>query len=126
GERGLVGRVGEVLRLQAEGVALLVAVSALAGDGAVEEVAGVELYARLGREDLHDPARRRLGDEGGPLEAGPLPHEDEVVVVPPPADELLVLLPDPGPDGERLPELERGAAHRPPPPHPYPALPHGP
>src|SRR5262245_15605514 len=56
-ETRLVHRVGEVLRLQAEAGMLLIHHPALALHLAVEEVARIELHARLGRQHLHDAAR---------------------------------------------------------------------
>src|SRR4051812_29577946 len=53
---GLVGRIGEVLGLEADARVALVAAAALADDRAVEEVAGVALHARLGGVHLHHPA----------------------------------------------------------------------
>ena len=53
----LVHRVRELLGFQAEPVVLLVHRAALAHVRAVQEVAGVELQARLGREHLQHPAR---------------------------------------------------------------------
>ena len=78
----LVDRVGERLRLKAERAVLLVDGSVLAGD-AVEEVARVELDARLVRPDFHDAARLRLHQdrrEPEPVLIGTL-VEHEVVVV---------------------------------------------
>ena len=48
GKLGWLGRVGEVLGFEAEAAALDVFCAALAGEGAVEEVAGVELDAGFG------------------------------------------------------------------------------
>ena len=47
GKGGLVGRIREVLGLHAEGAAAAIDFAALAVDGAVQEIAGVELQAGL-------------------------------------------------------------------------------
>ena len=61
----LVGAVGEVLGFERETVALAVAAVARAGERAGQEVAGVELDARLGRADLQDAPGAGLGDPRG-------------------------------------------------------------
>ena len=43
----MVDGVGEMLRLEAKGVAALIDPAAFAGDSAVEEIAGVKLHAGL-------------------------------------------------------------------------------
>src|SRR5579872_912318 len=48
----MVRRVGEMLRLEAERGSLLIDAAALAGQRPVEEVAGIELHAGLGRGDV--------------------------------------------------------------------------
>src|SRR5690242_3461174 len=78
GELGLVRRVGIVLGFEAEGVVLLEAARARA---AVEKIAAVELYARLGRIDLHHASTRRLLHAGGELQLALLAAEDEAMVV---------------------------------------------
>ena len=64
----MVGRVREVLRLQAEPVGLPVHLAAGSDQRRVEEVARVELDPRLGRVDLHDPTGRRLMHPGSQAE----------------------------------------------------------
>src|SRR5262245_24161106 len=56
-KRRLVRRVGEGLGLQAKAEALSIRAPLLAGDAAVQEVGGVELYAGLGGRDVERPAR---------------------------------------------------------------------
>ena len=56
---GPVGRVGEQLRLERDAVALAVAAAAGRAAGAVEEVAGVDLQARLVGPQLDGSARPR-------------------------------------------------------------------
>ena len=91
----MVGRIREVLRLQAEAVGLPIGLAAGPDQRAVEEVAGVELDARLGRLDLHDPAARRLEHPGSQAERTNLRLvEHEIVVVAVPEQGLLVVLAD--------------------------------
>src|SRR3569833_1933952 len=94
GELGMVGGVREVLRLQAEGVALLVDLLALALDRSVQEVAGVALHSRLGREDFHGPAARRIDRARREDQPRPLAVDHPVVGVALAKDELLVVLMD--------------------------------
>jgi hypothetical protein len=61
----MVRRIGKMLRFHAEGVADLINLAALAGDRAVQEIAGVELQAGLGRPDFHDAAAGRFDDARG-------------------------------------------------------------
>ena len=44
----LVGRIGEFLRFDTDGAALLVAYTSFADNSAVEEVSGIDLHAGLG------------------------------------------------------------------------------
>src|SRR5262249_3614466 len=62
GKARLVRRIRVVLRLQTEPEAPVVHLAALAVDRAVEEVARVELHARLGGHHLERATRRRIGD----------------------------------------------------------------
>ena len=64
GKFGVVGRIGEVLRLEREPVALAVLAAAGAVQRAVEEVAGVELDPRLGRLERQHAAARRVAQRG--------------------------------------------------------------
>src|SRR5439155_4751356 len=52
GEVGMVGRIGEMLRLHAESVSKLINPSALARDRAIEEVARIKLQPRFARQHL--------------------------------------------------------------------------
>ena len=61
----LVGGIGKVLGFQAEGVALGICGTALAGSFAVEEIAGVKLDAGLGGPNFQDAAGGRLDDARG-------------------------------------------------------------
>src|ERR671920_878522 len=69
-EVGVVGRVRVVLGLQGQAVALAVGAAAGPDQGAVEEVARVELDAGLVGEDLQHPPAARVLEPGRQLEAG--------------------------------------------------------
>src|SRR5215211_4066779 len=104
-EVGVVGRVGEVLGLQGEAVALAVGAAAGPDHGAVEEVARVELDAGLIGQDLQHPTTARVLQPGRQLQPGAAPVQHPVVVVA--AAELQLLeavvtdpLTDPGRAGE--------------------------
>ena len=86
---GPVGRVGEELRLERDAVALAVAAAAGRAAGAVEEVAGVDLQARLVAPQLDGGARLRGGERRGPAQAAAA--DDEVVVDAAGVDDLRVL-----------------------------------
>src|SRR3546814_12306305 len=60
-EGGLVGRVGKFLGFERDAVAHAVEMAALADERAVEEVAGIDLHARLGRPQLEHAARFPIG-----------------------------------------------------------------
>src|SRR3954462_9618968 len=57
----LIRRVREVLRLEREARAVAERNTALSGHGAVEEVAGVALHARLGSVDVEPSAAKWIG-----------------------------------------------------------------
>ena len=57
GKLRLVRRIGKVLRLQGESIALAVEPSARPDQRRIQKVAGVKLHARFGRPHLHDPPR---------------------------------------------------------------------
>ncbi len=80
-------------------------------EGAVQEVARVELQARLRREHLHHAARRRLGYLGRQLQRRPRAAKDEVVVVARSEGNLRILRIETIADGCRLPEVERRTVH---------------
>src|SRR5579859_2747550 len=69
-EVGVVGRVREVLGLERIRLALAVGVAADADQVTVEEVAGVELHARLVGPDGQQPAAARVERARGQVEAG--------------------------------------------------------
>ena len=53
----MIGGIRETLSLEHNGIPKVVDFAALAGDGPIEEVAAVELQARLSGINLHHPAR---------------------------------------------------------------------
>ncbi len=81
GEVGLVGGIREVIRFEAEGIVLIVDHATFSGEGAVEEVAAVELDAGFGGGDFEDTASGGLGDPGGEGEFAAAAAEDVVMVV---------------------------------------------
>src|SRR5215218_10830360 len=112
-EVGVVGRVGEVLGLQGETVALPVGAAAGPDHGAVEEVARVELDAGLVGEDLQYPPAARVLQPGRQLQPGAAPVEHPVVVVAAADLELLeAVVTDPLTDPGRTGEVHRRAGHR--------------
>src|SRR4051795_3750180 len=81
GETRLVRRIGEVLGLQTEAVVLDVDLAALAGDRGVEQIAVVELDARLGGVDFHHPSTGRVIHPGHRAQLADVAVAHEVVVV---------------------------------------------
>ena len=76
----MVGRVGELLRLQADGIPLLVVGAVLAGGGGRQIVGSVQVHAGQCGEHFHADAGLRSGDPGRMAQAG-VP-DDVAVVVP--------------------------------------------
>src|ERR1041385_8948638 len=86
--------------------------SPLPGGPSAERVAREELDAGLGGEDLEPPPALRLEQPRREGKAGGgVPVEDEVVIVPTGASELLVGRADPRADPRGAPEIERCAGH---------------
>src|SRR4029453_6441237 len=92
--------------------AVLVDLPALAGDRAVEEVAGVELQPGLRGQNLERTAGLRLDHARAEPHRPPASVQDEVVVVALADGDLLVLRLDTGADGRRLSEVEGRARNR--------------
>src|SRR6266545_1378203 len=105
----VVGRVRVVLGLEGEAVALPVHPSAGPHQRPVQEVARVELQARLVGDDLEDAAAARLDHPRGQLQAAAVAVEHPVVVVAAADHELRVAVADARADGGRVPEVEGGA-----------------
>src|SRR5437773_2815432 len=84
-EARLVRRVGKMLCLHREAVAMTVDDAILPPQRAIEEVAGIELEPRLRRVDLHYPAARRLVDPRCKRRAGvgTLVQHEVVIIAPP-------------------------------------------
>src|ERR1035441_4642951 len=64
GKTRVVRRIREMLCLKAEALVLFVLHAVAAGEGSIEEVAGVELHAGLGGFDRHAPAALGVGHDG--------------------------------------------------------------
>src|SRR6266568_3730570 len=108
----MIRRIGEMLRLQAQGIALLVDMSRFAGDRAVEKISRVELHAWFGCGDIEGPAAGGILDACGAHETGLAAVQHEVMVVPGAVPQLLVVRADARPDRSRLAEIERRARDR--------------
>ena len=101
---GLIGRVRILLGLEADAVTLVVHDALLAGDGAVEEVAGIDLDAGLVGIDLQIDARggaKELDSDAIDVAGG---VQDPVVVVTVAIADLLVVSGDGVADGMGSPE----------------------
>ena len=61
----MVRRIRKMLRLQAKSVAQFIGVPLLPGDGSVQEIAGIELHRRFGRENFQHPPAGRFMRSGG-------------------------------------------------------------
>src|SRR5438552_3164699 len=101
-ESGLVGRVGVVLSLHAEGAAQGVGLAAFPLDRPIQEVAGIKLEARFGGPDLHRAAGFGVANFGGFAHAAVAFVEHPVVVVAFAELELPIVLADACADGSRL------------------------
>jgi hypothetical protein len=88
---------------------LSVDLAPLAGESAVEEIAGVELNARFGRRYLHHAPGGRLRNPGREIQPTDRLVQNEVVVIAVAEQELLVLFTDPRSDGAWLTEIHRQA-----------------
>src|ERR1700757_476531 len=98
------------MRLKADSVRLTIQPAALAGDRAVEIIAGIDLQARLIGQELHyAPVQGRLQTRGEPQLA--VTREAECVIVALAVSELLIVLPDAGADGRCAPEIEGRAGN---------------
>src|SRR5262249_58740072 len=108
----MVGGIWKVLRLQTETIALLVDVTGLAGNRAVEKVPGVKLYSRLSGRHIKRSAGLRFHKPHRVHQALALPVEHEIVVVPVSVVELLIIRTEAAADRRGPPEVERGAGDR--------------
>src|SRR5579875_2389809 len=89
-KRRLVGRVREVLRFKRQASVLDVLDATCPGERSIEEVAGVELYARLGGADGECAAGDWVVDHGGEVQRSGRSIQDEVLIVS--AGELQLLI----------------------------------
>src|SRR5690348_15466565 len=79
---GLVGRVGEMLGLQAESGATRILHPSLARYGAVQKIAAIELHSRLrGPHFQHAPGTRVIGSGSQHRFAGGSPIQNKIVIV---------------------------------------------
>ena len=110
----MVRRIGEMLRLQDQRPAVNVHVAGFADDRAVEEIARVELNARLRRAEVERAASRRLDDACRVGQASrPIPAIEHLVVIVAAAEaNLLVRCADPGAHRDRHAEVERRTGDR--------------
>src|SRR5215472_2178366 len=98
-----------MLRLEAETRPFAVRKPAFALQGAIEEVARIELQAGLGRGDVHGSTALGIGQPRGEFQPGALSIQYPVVVVAGPLFQLIVVLIDARADRRRLPKVERRA-----------------
>ncbi|VVT19327.1 hypothetical protein SPHINGO391_460096 [Sphingomonas aurantiaca] len=110
-EARLVRRVGEFLRFQRDAVPHPVQMALLADKRSVEEIAGIELHARLGRQHLEHAARQRILQPRGQFRlCGQALVEREIMVVAMAiADLLVAAVADPLADDAAATEIEHGA-----------------
>ena len=111
GEGGLVGGVGEVLGLQAEGVAGTIGAAALSPAACFQEVGGIELHAGLGGMDLHGDAGIPGIGPGGGAQGARLPVHHIVVVIAVTLHKLVEVLLNMGADGGGGLQVHGGALH---------------
>src|SRR5579859_3427372 len=104
----MIGRVREMLCLEAECIAAFVDVALFAGHCAVEKVSGIELDAGLSGGNFKHTSARGIVGAGGEDETGVsgLAVENEVVVVAVAKDELFVAVIDARANFRRLGEVE--------------------
>lgn len=110
-EVGMVGRIGEVLRFQAESRAPAVLDAMPAGEVTVEEVGAIELHARLGGLHLQRAAALGVSDDRRQMQLARLAVEHPVVVVTAGQLELLVVVVDPRANDLGFAEVERRAGY---------------
>src|SRR5438309_9552334 len=91
-----VWRIGIDLWLQAERVILAMDAVILAGHGSIEEIAGIELNARLVGPEFENTARSRIFQASGKAwRAGNASGEAEIVIIPLPDMNLLIRVAQP-------------------------------
>jgi len=110
----MIGRIRKMLSLQAQRRAMPVHLSLFTLHCTVQEISGVKLHARLGRQDIHDPAAGRLIHfhcQRRPCRAGFF-VQHPVVIVAFAKFELLVVRVDARADGRLFRKIERCSCHR--------------
>jgi hypothetical protein len=98
-----------MLRFHAKSITELVDPATFAGKRAVQEIAGVKLQPRLGRQYLEHPSRGRFRDPSQEGEISDLLIENPVMVVTIAKPELFVVVMDTGANCRRSSEIERRA-----------------
>src|SRR5258708_38965431 len=87
----MVGGIRKHAGLQADGVTLAMGAVGFAEEGAIHEVAGIELDARRTDAHFHHPARNGVLHHGGRPQTSRGAFDNEVMVVTAPEADLLIL-----------------------------------
>src|SRR5579859_6376135 len=105
----VIRRIREMLRLQAERIALFVNLAALPVRGPVQKIPRVKLDARLRRQHFQDAPALRIARHSRQLNPrkSRLTIQNPVVIVPPPKFQLLVRSVDSLADRHRVREIKR-------------------
>src|SRR5258708_3260108 len=111
GKAGVIGRVREMLRLEAKCESPVIDAAFFSGDRSVEEVPRVELQSRFSREHFQNPASSRLIHFGGLGQLAWRMIQHEVVVVPLAQTQLGIVRINPLADGMRGSKIEWSARH---------------
>ena len=112
GEVRMIRRVGIMLRLQAERVSMIVDLAVGPGHGAIEKIAGIELYPGLIGEYLQDASCRRFVGLCRQLNFLSTAVEHPILIVPVCQLQLLIVGIDARSNHSRLEEVERRTRHR--------------
>src|SRR5882672_1999847 len=112
----MIRRIRKHLRLEAQAIALTIHPPALADDGAIQKISGIELQSRRDRPELHHAPGHRILEPGGKALAGAASaRHDEIVVVAPADHELRIgAIADPLTDDRPRAKIEWRAGDRPP------------
>ena len=100
-----------MLRLETKAVTLIVDFAILAGQRAIQEIAGVKLHAWFGSPDLHDPAGAGIVDSGPQSLCSHSSIEHKVVIVTLSELQLLIRFVDALANLSRAHKVEWRAAH---------------
>ena len=106
----MVRRIRIFLGLKRNGFPVTHRLPVFSGHRTIEEIAAVELHGRLVGKDFHESAACRFVDGCGKLYVPlRLTVQNPVVIISVSVPELLIVSPDPLPNGMRLAEIERCA-----------------